>query len=82
MPGPEAQARVLDDFPQLVEHHHRLDQLDVAELRVPVDVGCCNEHGLVNLKRSEMNYIERLASGCISAICLDQELKGLNPARS
>ena len=42
----EAVAEVLHDLAQLLHQHHALDQLDVTELRVPVDVGRADQNWL------------------------------------
>ena len=42
----EAVAKVLHDLAQLLHQHHALDQLDVTELRVPVDVGRADQNWL------------------------------------
>ena len=39
----------LGDLPQPLHQHHRLDQLDVAELGVPVDVGGADQDVLPHL---------------------------------
>ena len=39
----------LGDLPQPLHQHHRLDQLDVAELGVPVDVGGADQDVLAHL---------------------------------
>jgi len=47
---PEVLARLVQDGSQLVRQHHRLDQFDVAELRVPVDVRRAHQQRLVHLQ--------------------------------
>ena len=50
MTRPKSQTRVLNDSPELVDQHHRLDQLDVAEFGVPVDVSRSYQHCLMYLE--------------------------------
>ena len=50
MPGPEGHARVLNYSTELVHQHHRLNQLDVTEFRVPMHMSCGNQKGLMNLE--------------------------------
>lgn len=45
----EAVAEVLHDLAQLLHQHHALDQLDVTELRVPVDVGRADQNWLCHV---------------------------------
>lgn len=49
--GPEAVTGLLEDALQLVRQHHRLDELHVAEFRVPVDVSRADENRLIDLVR-------------------------------
>ena len=46
---PEVVAAGLRDLPQLLHQHHGLYQLDIAELRVPVDVGGADQDVLPHL---------------------------------
>ena len=48
----EAVPKVLHYLPQLLHQHHALDQLDVAELRVPVDVGRAHQDWLGHILSS------------------------------
>ena len=45
----EAVAEVLHDLAQLLHQHHALDQLDITELRVPVDVGRADQNWLCHI---------------------------------
>jgi hypothetical protein len=47
---PERQTGVLDDSPELIDQHHRLDQFDVAKLGVPVHVSGGHQQCLMYLK--------------------------------
>ena len=42
----EAVSEVLHNLAQLLHQHHALDQLDITELRVPVDVGRADQNRL------------------------------------
>ena len=44
--GPETVTEVLHDLPQLLHQHHRLDELDITELGVPVDVRRAHQDSL------------------------------------
>ena len=64
--GPETVAEVLHDLPQLLHQHHRLDQLHIAELRIPVDVRRAHQDSL--------GYVlhNRLSVGIITLHCSQQ----------
>ena len=49
---PETVPKVLHDLPQLLHQHHALDQLHVAELGVPVDVGRAHQDWLGHILKS------------------------------
>ena len=44
----------LSDLAETLHEHHRLDELDVTELRVPVNVGRTHQDVLTNLLSREI----------------------------
>ena len=50
----EAVAEVLHDLAQLLHQHHALDQLDITELRVPVNVRRTHQDWLGHILNSQI----------------------------
>ncbi len=71
----------LDNLTQLLHEHHRLDELHVAELRVPVDVGRAHQDRLRHLNIGEMmtqrKYIHfvRIRFDKRDSVCLSTVLR-------
>ena len=49
----------LGDLSESLHEHHRLDELDVTELRVPVNVGRAHQDVLTNLLTRDINVYLR-----------------------
>lgn len=47
--GPEMHTGLFKNATQSVRQHHHLDQLDITELRVPMDMCCTDQQRLMHL---------------------------------